>query len=153
MNEKDFLNVVLQASNLYVSAISTGAQWEVAAQVFIAMKLQQGYGVMGREIKYPDSNKKAVDIAFQYNQINYAVELKVESANEAGKFAGVSLKSALSEDAEKIKNFNLPGAKKWVVCIAYSSTSKAKLRKMFTQGKFTAIDEEGSFLAGILSVN
>jgi hypothetical protein len=153
MNERDFLNAVLQCVGMFSSAVSTGAQWEIAAQVFISMKLMEGYGVMGREIKYPNSNKKAVDLAFQYNQVNYAVEIKVESANEAGKFAGVSLKSALAEDSEKLKTFNLPGAVKWVVCVAYSSKSKTKLRTLHTQGKFTSIDEEGSFLAGILRVN
>ena len=152
MNERDFLNAVLQCVRMFSSAVSTGAQWEVAAQVFISMKLMEGYGVMGREIKYPNSNKKAVDLAFQYKEVNYAVEIKVESANDAGKFAGVSLQSALSEDAEKLKNFNMPGAVKWVVCVAYSSASKAKLRTMYTEGKFTSIDEEGSFLAGILRV-
>lgn len=152
MNEKDFLNVVLQCAKMFASAIETGAQWEIAAQVFISMKLKQGFGVMGREIKYPESERTAVDLAFSYNETVYAVEIKVESANTAGKFAGVSLDKALSDDAEKIKNFNLPGAVKWVVIVAYSVDSKARLRTLKTQGKLTATDEEGAFVAGILRV-
>jgi hypothetical protein len=152
MNEREFLNLILHCTKAYSSAVQTGAQWEIAAQVFISMELQKMYGVIGREIKYPDSDRKAVDLCFQINQVTYAVEIKVESANTAGQFAGVSLNAALNEDTEKIRNFNLPGAIKWVVVIAYSGAAKANLRTMNTQGRFTAIDEEGAFVAGILRV-
>ena len=46
----------------------------------------------------------------------------------------------------------LPGAVKWVVIVAYSVASKARLRTLKTQGKLTATDEEGAFVAGILRV-
>jgi hypothetical protein len=152
MNEKEFLNLVLQCANSYASAIQTGAQWEVAAQVFISMKMLEFYGVQGREIKYPDSDKKAVDLAFQINQINYAVEIKVESATSVNVFAGVSLNQAIADDTEKIKNFNMPGAVKWVVVIAYSVYQKKSLRNKFANGEVTAIDEEGPFVAALIKV-
>lgn len=152
MNEKQFLDLVLQCANSYVSAIQTGAQWEIAAQVFICMKLLEFWGVQGREIKYPNSDKKAVDIAFQLNQVNYAVELKVESATSVNVFAGVSLHQAIADDTEKLKTFNMDGAVKWVVIIAYSAYQKKSLRKKFARGEVSAIDEEGPFVAALIKV-
>ena len=46
----------------------------------------------------------------------------------------------------------MPGTVKWVIFIAYSVPSKAKLRTMKDQGLFMEIDEEVPFVAAILRV-
>lgn len=154
MDERAFLNLVLQLAPQLAGAVSTGAQWEVLAQTLIGSKLLEAYGVIGREIPYPGTRESA-DIGFSYEGKHYLIELKVESATNAGQFAGKSLLTAVSSDVEKLRTYTDPRHTlvRWVLCIAYSRASKEKMREMLDDGMFTALDEENPMMAAIVDVD
>lgn len=107
-----------------IDAISTGAQWEVWLQVALAGVLRKWYGAMGRELRLPSG--KSVDLAFTYRSEYYFIELKVESATNAGQFAGVSCSKAVDEDLTKLAGITLSGtdgviALRGVLVMWYSS--------------------------------
>lgn len=90
-----------------IKAVSTGAQWEVWLQVALSEVLQDWYGVLGRELRL--STGESVDIAFSYKGEYYFVELKVESATNAGQFAGTTCTKAVEKDLAKLESISLSG--------------------------------------------
>ncbi len=152
MKEKEFLNLVLQLAEQFTMGVNSGAQWEIYAQVVICGKIMSTFGVQGRELNYPGS-KESVDIAFALQGIPYLIELKVESATNAGQFAGRALTTAMSDDMNKLKSFDMENAKRWMLCIAYSASSKEKLKELDRKKMLTALDEEAPFIAAIVNVD
>ena len=65
-------------------AITTGSGWEVWLQVQLLLWLRQGNVFGAREIPYPPPNQRwRLDVVCQDAQGSYALELKVQSANDA----------------------------------------------------------------------
>jgi|GEM_PF-1337432 len=110
-----------------INAISSGAGWEIWAQVDFMIALREQFpGSSGsREVPYPWSAKK-LDMIIGLNDQRYAIEMKVESATKSAPFAYRLLK-----DATKIETYFLQGdpqpLTKWVVGIGYSPAAKRNM--------------------------
>lgn len=173
MTPQDFLNLLLQNQRI-TRAIQSGGQWEVWLQTELGIELQQTYGATGRELKYPNS-AESVDLAFTLNNEYYAIELKVESATNAGQFAGMMLVNAAHGDITKLRSLNvgaypatlqgvtapvtafavqgtmtIPNVHKWVVCVAWSPTGKQKIADLQGLGAVDFVDEEGGIRAALI---
>ncbi|BEV73009.1 hypothetical protein THUN1379_24910 [Paludibacterium sp. THUN1379] len=136
MNHDQFLMIAAQEEHQMVNAVGQGAQWEIIAHWFLCNSLsQQGCQVI-REFNYQAVAGQRTDIAFLHGNNLYYVETKVESATNAGIFAGRSFNQAFQEDYNKLYDLNLstraaemnrqPG-KKWILFIAYSDFGKNNL--------------------------
>ena len=139
MTNQDLLNLLLSQEARITQAISTGAGWEIWMQVELNLLLRQIPGLqVGREIRYPDPfGAMSLDITVQDNSgSRYAIELKVESANNAGAAVIISIQ----QDILKLGNFNIlnPGGR-WVTGIAYSVPGKTALQNYATNHSSQAI--------------
>lgn len=151
MNEREFLNVVLQGAGRgsFAEGYDSGAAWEISAQVVIAAFLKAGYGITNcRELKY-DGSKEHCDFGYTLDGKTYAVELKVESRD--GKFAGAPLQLAITMDVGKLHAFDADY--KWFLVIARSAEAKSMLSELVLRGDSWSVDEESDFLAAICDIN
>src|SRR5262249_50848144 len=105
--------------------VATGAAWEIWLQVEILIGLQAAIGVGGaRELPYPAPNAALhLDLGFQDNEGQYAIELKVESATNAGNVLG-----GVQTDVTKLGFWTTGGFTRWAVGIAYSAQAKTDMR-------------------------
>lgn len=118
MNNVQFGQLIFGDSGRIVEAISTGAGWEVWMQVELVLILRAARLQAAREVPYPPPNQaQRLDCIAQDNQGRYAIELKVESAVNAG----AQIINAINADRQKLQNYppQIPGAC-WVLAIAYS---------------------------------
>lgn len=122
MNNAAFGNLILADTPRIATAISTGAAWEIWMQVELCLILRDG-GLQGaREVPYPFPNQNwSLDVRAQDNAGTYAIELKVESATNAGAI----VIGGINQDRQKIASYPAqnPGAR-WVVGIGYSSVAR-----------------------------
>ena len=118
MNNQNLLNLILGDQARIVEAISTGAAWEIWMQVELIILLRQAGVQAAREVPYPAPNQNLrLDALAQDNQGQYAIELKVESANNAG----AAVLASAQQDIVKIANYPAPNpGARWVVAIGYS---------------------------------
>jgi len=125
MINTDIVNMLLIDRTRIVEAITTGAAWEIWAQVeMVTLFRLRGVNV-ARELPYPPPNAGwSLDLMAQDAAGQYAIELKVESATNAG----AALLAAAQQDMVKIQNYPapVPGAR-WVVAIAYSGVARNAL--------------------------
>lgn len=162
MNEKDFLNVVLQAAGTHPQDYSgqpseikkswdSGEQWEIAFHVQVWYHLSRIGGVkrLKREHPYSES-KKSLDIYFEYKNKTYAVEFKVESPN-TNKYGGYDLDDAIRTDVEKLKAFQADF--RWMVVVSYTYQHKMRLAKAAEWSNALFIDFEGNFAAFLCNVD
>jgi hypothetical protein len=126
MTNVDLSNWLLADHGRIVEAISTGAAWEIWMQVEMLIILRQHNIAGAREVPFPPPYQaQHLDVSAQ-DAIGgrYAIELKVESATNAGAALLVSAQS----DMLKIANYNAPClVARWVVAIGYSSTARQAL--------------------------
>lgn len=118
MNNVGLQNLVFGDSGRIVEAISTGAAWEVWMQVELILILRAAGLQAAREVPYPPPNGAwRLDCICQDNAGTYAIELKVESANNAG----AQIVVGIAQDRVKLANYPAqnPGAR-WVLGIGYS---------------------------------
>lgn len=147
MNNLDIVNMLLIDRGRITQAITTGAAWEIWAQVEMVVLLRQQNIQAVREVAYPPPNQtQSLDILAQDSAGRYAIELKVESATNAG----AALLTAAKQDMQKIQNYVLggPGAR-WVVAIGYSGAARQALSTFAAQGGNNAIYQEADSI-GVL---
>jgi len=121
MNNQDLSNMILADQAQIIQAISTGAAWEIWMQVQLINLLQQAGAQAAREVPYPPPHDNLrLDVFAQDDQGRYAIELKVESADNAG----AAVLASARQDIAKIANYpaSNPGAR-WVVAIGYSAAA------------------------------
>ena len=130
-----------------VEAITTGAAWEIWMQVELVLLLRQNNVLAAREVPYPPPNQNLrLDCIAQDNQGMYAIEMKVESANNAG----AQIVNALNADRLKIANYPQPNpGARWVVGIAYSQAAVNALQAFVANPANNAI---GAYQNGIAVV-
>jgi hypothetical protein len=118
MNNVNLQNLILADCDRIATAISTGAAWEVWMQVELALILRAAGEQVAREVHYPPPNARLVlDVGAQDSAGHYAIELKVESANNSG--AGIM--AGINEDRYKLLLFPRPNpGARWAVGIGYS---------------------------------
>ncbi len=86
MNNVQLQNLILNDSERIAAAISTGAAWEIWMQVELVLILRAAGVQAAREVPYPPPNERlSLDVLAQDNDGRYAIELKVESANNSGR--------------------------------------------------------------------
>lgn len=125
MTNQNLLALILGDEVRITQAITTGAAWEVWMQVELVVLLLQAGLQAARELPYPPPNSTwRLDIGAQDSQGQYAIELKVESATDAG----AALLNSVQQDIVKIANYTPlnPGAR-WVVGIGYSSQARGAM--------------------------
>jgi hypothetical protein len=121
MNNVGLQNLIFNDSARIVEAISTGAAWEILMQVELVVILRAAGVQAAREVQYPPPNQQLfLDVAAQDNAGRYAIELKVESANNAG----AAILNGVNADRQKIALYPQlnPGAR-WVVGICSSAAA------------------------------
>ena len=126
MNNTDISNTILHDAARITSAIETGAAWELWAQVELHILFRQLPGVsVARELPYPASNQ-TLDFGLAEQAGRYAIELKVESATNAG----TALIHAVETDITKIAAYGTGDGvplTRWVVAVGYSDAAKGAL--------------------------
>lgn len=125
MHDNELANAIIIDSVRITKAITTGAAWEIWMQVELAVLLVERGLQVAREVPYPPPNATLeLDLLAQDGAGRYAIELKVESATNAGKL----LLTAARADMTKIQEYSAPhpGAR-WVVAIGYSAVARKAL--------------------------
>ncbi len=125
MNNNDLANAIIVDRLRIVRAITTGAAWEIWMQVELAILLIERGLSVAREVPYPAPNASlSLDLLAEDSAGRYAIELKVESATNAG----TRLLTAAVADMTKIQKYPAPhpGAR-WVIAIGYSSAARKAL--------------------------
>lgn len=108
------------------AAIATGAAWEIWFQVeFLILLLRQPHMSAAREVPYPPPNEKLrLDVLARQGVDEYAIELKVESATNAGR----KLLEEIDKDILKLKKYtNQTVEARWAVGLGYSNEAKLEL--------------------------
>jgi hypothetical protein len=121
MNNVGLQNIIFSDNQRIVIAITTGAGWEIWMQVELAILLRVNNIQAAREVPYPPPNDNLkLDILAQDNAGIYAIEMKVESATNAG----AAIINAINQDRLKIANYPPPNpGARWVVGIGYSNAA------------------------------
>lgn len=116
MTPDDIIIVVLGDEQRIVDAVTAGAGWEIWMQVEFVLLARARDWRVAREIPYPNGGY-ILDFLLGDWQQRYAVELKVESATNAGKAV---LKGFLA-DVEKLRVYHTDElAGRYALGIAYS---------------------------------
>ncbi|AKA24949.1 hypothetical protein [Pseudomonas chlororaphis] len=150
MNNTDLSRIILSDHSRIAAAISTGAAWEVWFQVEFLILLRAAHLGVAREVAYPPPNQGLhLDVLAGQGVKQYAIEVKVESATNAGN----RLLAETRKDIEKIAKFTEPVEARWVVSLAYSDEAKRTLRGFTVENGGHAIyHEEGGIGCMIFSV-
>lgn len=139
MNNTELSHLILSDHSRIEAAISTGAAWEVWFQVEFLMLLRAAHLGVAREVPYPPPNQALhLDVLARHNVESYAIEVKVESATNAGN----KLLAETRKDIEKIAKYTEPVDARWVVSLAYSDVAKHSLRGFTVQNNGHAIYHE-----------
>ncbi len=147
MNNLDVVNMLLIDRTRITQAITTGAAWELWAQVELIVLLRSSGINAAREVPYPAPYANlSLDIIAQDAFGQYAIELKVESATNAG----AAILAAAQQDMLKIQHYILAGAgARWVVAVAYSAVARNALAGFAAVGVNNAIYHEADSI-GVL---
>lgn len=126
MNNQNLAYMILNDSARITQAITTGAAWEIWMQVELILLFRQAGIQAAREVPYPPPNVNwRLDALAQDNDGRYAIELKVESANNAG----AAVLASTQQDMNKIVHYPAPNpGSRWVVAIGYSANARHALQ-------------------------
>lgn len=126
MTNNDMSNLILADDARIVEAIATGAAWEIWMQVELCILIRQSGRQAAREVPYPPPNQaQRLDTLAQDGQGQYAIELKVESAHNAG----ANIMNGVHQDIVKIANYPAPNpGERWVIGIGYSAHARNALQ-------------------------
>lgn len=133
MTPQQLIICVLGDEQRIADAISAGAGWEVWMQVeFVILCRARGWQV-AREIPYPGNTGYILDFLLGDQQQQFPVELKVESATNAGP----AVLTAFTNDVAKLASFpaNPQSAIGYALGIAYSSVAKNAFQNYAAQGQ------------------
>jgi hypothetical protein len=121
MNNVGLQNQIFGDSGRIVQAITTGAAWEVWMQVELVLILRAAGLQSSREVAYPPPNGQLLlDVIAQDNAGIYAIELKVESAHNAGPAVLIGVNA----DRQKLLYYPQPNpGARWAVGMCYSQVA------------------------------
>ena len=137
MNNVQLQNLIFGDSPRIIQAITTGAAWEIWMQVELVLILRAAGLQAAREVSYPPPNANlSLDVISQDNAGIYAIELKVESANNAG----AAIMNGINADRLKIAQYPQPNpGARWVVGIGYSVPAVRAMQAFAQNGGNNAI--------------
>ncbi len=128
MTQVELCNYILEDHARITTAITTGSAWEIWMQVELILILR-GKNITGaREVPYPSrAGDMRLDAIVRDGDETYAIEMKVESANNSGAFM-----AGIQYDIAKIQNYytdppNPPVSFRWVIGIGYSFLAKSSM--------------------------
>ena len=126
MEKSDLQTIVFNDANRIVHAIQSGAGWEIWLQVELAILFKEipNFSV-AREVPYePPYQSMKLDLLLRDATMKcYAIELKVESATNAGS----AILGALAQDRAKLSYYPPGPATRWILALVYSSEAINKL--------------------------
>jgi len=149
MNDANLSQLILNDEARIAEAIGTGAAWEIWMQVELVILFRQAGIQAAREVAYPNPHQNLhMDALAQDNQGQYVIELKVESANNAG----TAVLNAAQQDIVKIANHPTPNpGTRWVAAISYSVPARNALQNFAANQNNNAIYNMGNNI-GVLVV-
>jgi len=150
MKNTELSHIILSDHSRIEAAISTGAAWEVWFQVEFLILLRAARLGVAREVPYPEPNEtRRLDVLASQGVKSYAIEVKVESATNAGD----KLLAKARKDIVKLAKYTEPVEARWVVALAYSDEAKHMLHGFTVENSGHAIyNEAGSIGCMIFSV-
>ncbi len=128
MTQVELCNYILEDHQRIVGAITTGSAWEIWMQVELILILRAKNIYGAREVPYPSPHSgMRLDAILRDQNENYAIEMKVESANNSGAFT-----AGIQYDITKIQNYHAdpqdpPITFRWVIGIGYSFHAKSSM--------------------------
>lgn len=129
MDQQQLANYIISDEARIQEAITTGAAWEIWMQVELGLVLRSRNMQVAREVPYPAPVAGwHADLGVRDTQGDYVVELKVESATNAGH----GLLRAYTTDLVKIGYFGGVNIR-FAVAVAYSAEAKNDLRNFAAQ--------------------
>ncbi|MGC5703346.1 hypothetical protein J4P02_24410 [Pseudomonas sp. NFXW11] len=148
MKNTDLCQLILSDHPRIEAAISTGAAWELWFQVEFLMLLRAAKVSGAREVPYPAPNQALrLDILARHNLENYAIELKVESATNAGS----KLLAETQKDILKLAKYSDPVSARWAVALGYSAAAKQALQAFTGNNKDKVIYHQAGPMACMIS--
>lgn len=141
MTQNELCNFFINRSATIANAISTGAGWEIWAQVDFILAVRANLpGYSGaREVPYPWSKKK-LDVLVGSNESRYAIEMKVESAASSAPF-NIKLLQDVAKIQAYVTDDGLPLAR-WVVGIGYSVPAKNDMQLYANNNPATTVYQD-----------
>lgn len=131
MDPNALLDLLAADTERIAAAIATGAAWEIWLQVELILHLHHQNLQAARELAYAKNDRRHLDLLLRDAEGLCAIELKVESASNAGP----QIVPALQEDAEKLAQYcPREPMQRWVLGVAYSSVAGAAMRE-FAAGR------------------
>jgi hypothetical protein len=149
MTNHDLINLIYGDGPRIVEAISTGAGWEIWMQVELGLILRAAGKQVAREVPYPPPTANYIlDLLAGDPAGTYAIELKVESATNAG----AAIVPSINRDRTKLLNYppQVPGAR-WVVGIAYSFAATQALIAFVNNPANNAIGDHRNGLTVVIA--
>ena len=140
---------ILRQHDDFAAAVSSGAAWEIWAQVQLFVTFLLGHYQVAREVPY-DQGRQRLDLLVGDDGLAYAIELKVESATNSGASAVIR---ALEVDVRKIELFHpddLNLQAKWVIGIAYSAQARQALSRLAEQNRESMIYQDAASIGVLL---
>jgi hypothetical protein len=117
-------NIILADEPHIIQAISCGAAWEIWFQVEMVILLRNAQLQAARELPYPAPSNASLDLSAQDAAGVHAIEMKVESATNAG----AAIVTAINIDVQKIQGYHLGNNQapfaRWVLGVGYSVAAK-----------------------------
>jgi hypothetical protein len=122
MGPAQLADSLLRDEQRIVNAIGVGAGWEVWMQVELAVVLRERGLQVAREVPYdpPALPRRILDALASDAAGRYAIELKVESATNAG----AAVMQGVLADRVKLGYYTPAVGNRWATGIAYSDTAK-----------------------------
>jgi hypothetical protein len=148
MTNHDLVNLIYGDGPRIVDAISTGAGWEIWMQVELALILRAAGLQAAREVPYSTGSSYLLDVIARDGAGTYAMELKVESATNAG----AAIVAGINRDRAKLLSYppQVPGAR-WAVGIAYSAAATQALSAFVATPANTAIGDSRNGLTVVVA--
>jgi Holliday junction resolvase len=149
MTNQDLMKVILNDRKTIAEVIATGAAWEIWMQVELMFLLRKAGMSVARELPYPKPYEALhIDLLAKDQAGYYAIELKVESANNAGRALLVNAK----QDIVKISDYAIESGIRAVVAIGYSGNARESLKSFATVPTNNAIYADADRI-GVLIAN
>ena len=149
MNSNNLAKLIIDQEPYIKQAIATGGAWEIWMQVALTLHLiNKGGFQASREVPYLNNRSLKLDILLHDKLGNKcAIELKVESATNAGE----KVISNIKKDVTKIAKYTQKGlVERWVVGITYSAKAASDCARYAQANQRTTTFKTGKNIAVLI---
>jgi hypothetical protein len=136
MDPNRLVETALSLEHEVLDVLPLGGYWEIWFQVQLARGLRRDGIDVKLEVDYGSEKPKRMDLVLQDDKRIVTVELKVESANFPGIFAGSSFEDAVGGDIFKSREFipsagNLAEEDRWALAVGHSPQAIARMDDLY----------------------